>query len=284
MVTDSGRGDRGQLILVTAIAIAFIILGVVVVFNGLLYTQTVSSSATSQSATDASTVEHELEEGVQGIVQLTNIGAAEEWSGWEDGVETYSPAFQNAAAESRPVLVSVEPAGTTDSAIHIGDMPPEDLSFPEREIGHFTLTIDEGDDVEDDIEISVGGEENSAIIREEGDDLVLWKDDTEGEPICRIDRDGPITFDFVGGIAPYRSECTAVLIESETTYDGIAFDNAVGTVDLVVEKEEGESAEEVFPESGPVTVDWTVEVEYTYESAEITSTRTTEVTIYGDRQ
>jgi len=57
-------GDRGQLVLIAAISIAFILLGVVVVFNGVLYTQTVSSSSSDQSLSEPSVIELEVEDAV----------------------------------------------------------------------------------------------------------------------------------------------------------------------------------------------------------------------------
>ncbi|MFP8955226.1 hypothetical protein ACLI4Y_00745 [Natrialbaceae archaeon A-CW3] len=56
--------DRGQLVLIAAITIAFILLGVVVVFNGVLYTQTLSSSASTQTMSDADRTMLEVTDGV----------------------------------------------------------------------------------------------------------------------------------------------------------------------------------------------------------------------------
>ncbi|MFP9190371.1 DUF7261 family protein [Natronosalvus vescus] len=60
----AGGHDRGQLVLIAAITIAFILLGVVVVFNGVLYTQTLSSSASTQTVSDTDRTMLEVTDGV----------------------------------------------------------------------------------------------------------------------------------------------------------------------------------------------------------------------------
>ncbi|MCU4752710.1 hypothetical protein OB919_12110 [Halobacteria archaeon AArc-curdl1] len=80
---EATRHDRGQLVLIAAVTIAFILLGVVVVFNGVLYTQTLSSSASGQAISDADRSALEIEDGVcalahNGSVSEDDLTALEE--------------------------------------------------------------------------------------------------------------------------------------------------------------------------------------------------------------
>ncbi|WP_222919420.1 hypothetical protein [Natrinema sp. SYSU A 869] len=90
MVTISNRNrDRGQLLLVGAITLAFVILGAVVVYNGVLATETLSSGPTAQSGSDAKVTNEELENGIRGITHRGNI----DWN--ETETSDYNETLQN---------------------------------------------------------------------------------------------------------------------------------------------------------------------------------------------
>ncbi|QFU82972.1 hypothetical protein [Natronorubrum aibiense] len=126
---DDGRSDRGQVILIGAIALAFIILGVVVVFNGVVYTETLSSAETDQSATTAEATELEVKQGVACLAaeveddvsitdlegedlenngDLTESGTEAVDDYWETNVETFDERYRNATAHSRPAVVAID--------------------------------------------------------------------------------------------------------------------------------------------------------------------------------
>ncbi|WP_121742294.1 hypothetical protein [Natronorubrum halophilum] len=103
---ESDRRDRGQVILVGAIALAFIILGVVVVFNGVLYTETLSSGSTSQSASAADATELEIEQGIGCLlVQLEGGNATEDQV--EENVSVFTDRYRRAQAQSSPTAVNI---------------------------------------------------------------------------------------------------------------------------------------------------------------------------------
>ncbi|MFC6718533.1 hypothetical protein ACFQGT_01035 [Natrialbaceae archaeon GCM10025810] len=106
MVTENAdrTADRGQLILIGAIAIAFIVLGTVVVFNGLLYTETISSSSTDRSASDAEVTIDEIERGLEGIASETNM--SDEGQA-RDNISTFNESYQNQTSENRPAIVNI---------------------------------------------------------------------------------------------------------------------------------------------------------------------------------
>lgn len=123
MVTDSesaGPGsvsrpcDRGQLLLVGALAIAFILLGIVVVFNGVLYTETIAASATSQSAGSAQVAEYELADGLDELATRSyneTSGTFEREDGTaltDDDVTTFVEAIGDSIGSSRSAGVAVD--------------------------------------------------------------------------------------------------------------------------------------------------------------------------------
>ena len=110
MVDQNSRRNRGQVILIGAITLAFILLGIVVVFNGVLYTETISSSATSQSTADAEMIERDLERSLVEIARQGNENG--NWSkiDFEDTITNsgeFADQYQNVTANSRSAFVNV---------------------------------------------------------------------------------------------------------------------------------------------------------------------------------
>lgn len=101
-MVDNGR-DRGQLLLVGAVAIAFMILGVVVVFNGVLYTQTISAGGTTTETNDVATTELEVERAA-GCLLYRTAGESEFRKNFTEFVDSY----RNSTAGSGPTLVASE--------------------------------------------------------------------------------------------------------------------------------------------------------------------------------
>lgn len=92
------KRDRGQLILIGAISIAFILLGVVVVFNSVQYTETVNNGGASDDLRDVRIVESELKTGIETLPD-TSIN--------ESTIEEYvNEVYQPAQTRQRPVHVS----------------------------------------------------------------------------------------------------------------------------------------------------------------------------------
>lgn len=137
------RGERAQLILVGAIALAFLIFGIVVVFNSAIYSQTAGQDGTVERVGEPAVVEAEVEEGVRSVVRAVNADrnttvkrndANESTNGSEGGNETengtngtvsqsentsetvervngnlttFDGYYRNVTATSRPVLANV---------------------------------------------------------------------------------------------------------------------------------------------------------------------------------
>ena len=66
------RSERAQLILVGAVAIAFIVLGLAVVFNTVLYTENVASTGAASAPRDAQILNQEVELGSKRLVERVN--------------------------------------------------------------------------------------------------------------------------------------------------------------------------------------------------------------------
>lgn len=74
--------DRGQVLLVGAIAIAFVFLALIAVFNGVVYTETAASSAASPGRAPAEATTHGL---VDGVERLVTSAWDEETGAFDDG-------------------------------------------------------------------------------------------------------------------------------------------------------------------------------------------------------
>ncbi|AFZ71760.1 DUF7261 family protein [Natronobacterium gregoryi] len=104
---------RGQLILVGAIALAFIILGVIVVFNGVLYTETISSGETSQSGATEEVTGLEIEQSVGCLLEKSDTSTE-----LEAEVDDLNDAYRALTAHSSPAVTSIE---ITDADYDPGD-------------------------------------------------------------------------------------------------------------------------------------------------------------------
>lgn len=220
MVTDRTTHDRGQLILVGAVAIAFILLGIVVVFNSVLYTQAIASSDTVESSADASATELELERGSARVTRSVNRDTADDSNledrllHEEDGtLWAYTDRYVKTKAETRPTVVDVNESRANVTGwgrlVHQqsdGEFTPSDDNddgddddewyvfgnesdpSPERELGRLTLTIDvgsldDGDDDDEDDGLVVTLEEMS------GDNEITFESDDDEENLS-VDFDG----------------------------------------------------------------------------------------------
>lgn len=144
----SGRTERAQVILIGAIALAFIIIGVVVVFNGVLYTEALSSGGTSQSVSTADVVEYEVERSVSCLLEKVDTESSATGSPSledqaEENVTAFSQSYRNATLQSTAAAVTVstndvsKSGGTLEANITIA-YDSADISF-ER-----TRTIEAG--------------------------------------------------------------------------------------------------------------------------------------------
>jgi len=114
------RSDRAQLILVGAVAIAFIVLGLAVVFNTVLYTENVASTGAADAPRGAETLNGEVEYGAKSLVARTNLDG--NWldnstarTGTKSNVSKYSTNMTSVEGSAGSVVVSFEALDVTDT-------------------------------------------------------------------------------------------------------------------------------------------------------------------------
>lgn len=73
MVIDKPTSDRGQLVLIGAISLAFILLGVVIVFNSVQYTETIDSGGASDDISEIRTIESEIQTNLETLSENESI-------------------------------------------------------------------------------------------------------------------------------------------------------------------------------------------------------------------
>jgi hypothetical protein len=109
--------DRGQLILVGAIAIALVLLGLVLIVNTALFTQVVGSEGTVETAKDGGLSGQEIGDAIGDVVATENR-AHDSVSTIDSDVETtvsddLQPTFANRTFESGGSVISVDYLGET---------------------------------------------------------------------------------------------------------------------------------------------------------------------------
>ena len=264
--------DRGQLILIGAFALAFILLGVVVVYNGVLFTETISSSSTGQSASHAELADEEVEQGIQGVIQRENLEDPEDRN-FIKAIKNYDSDYLNATTEGRPVVTSVRYVDTVREANSEKESLPETdqrLASPNNgSIGHFVLIVE---DVKDDQNVVFEDDEDTIVeIDDDNGEWVLTNRDNEE---CRVSGVGDRTvwIDLSTGTVNASSTCDEPFVTRDDEFANISIDGAEhinGSYELVY-KGDGDGA-------------WTVTVSYTYESNDVTVEKEREIDVYGDR-
>lgn len=102
MVTD--ERTRGQVVLIGAIALAFILFGIVVVFNGVLYTETLSSGTAGQGVSEANVTEYEIERTVGCILDKDGIDDGS----IESNIESFDSMYRTTTVNSEPAIMAID--------------------------------------------------------------------------------------------------------------------------------------------------------------------------------
>jgi hypothetical protein len=118
------RSDRAQLILVGAVAIAFIVLGLAVVFNTVLYTENVASTGAASAPRDAEIQNLEIEFGAKELMSSTNVegkwlSTTDALTGTDENVSAYSDGLLRAHGKSSGSVVTVERVDPTDGGTEV---------------------------------------------------------------------------------------------------------------------------------------------------------------------
>lgn len=289
MVRDESTHDRNrnraQLLLIGAIAIAFIVLGIAVTLNTVVYTQTISSSDSMSAAEGAERVELEVERGVQEVVQEANRDGTDA----TNAVEDFASVYRDQTATSGPTVVSLDPVSEGEDGTRITDEDPvgsDEVVYahsPAVQVGQLIVELDlqsSGDA----FELDVGSER--VTVEYTGSDVEIEDDSSPLEcTIAPADSD-ELTVDLLTGdgtgTLDDRSECRDLFSSLRGEHDEIDVsdngDELLEGYDVVVGTDSVDSSD---GDEDPVP--WTMEIEPMYDSKDLSVDRELEVDVYGDR-
>ena len=284
MVTPTARRDRGQVILIGAITLAFILLGIVVVFNGVLYTETLSSSATSQSTADADMTMDGVERNLVEIAHRGNMNG--NWSSRSDFVDEinssgFADQYRNTTANSRAAMVNVSVNSVKEGdAVFRNETTGNITPISESGIEHFSIELNASktDNLTIESNRTSGGSDNITIESENNNKFKI--SDDSGNPPCTVDN-RIVRFDLVDGttnISPVTS-CELSIIERDEPYSEVVFINGStgGKYDIVTKKKIS------YPSSSEYSGVWRFDATITYESNQVSYERKdAPIKVYGD--
>lgn len=295
-----GPRDRGQVILIGAIVIAFVLLGVVVVLNGVVYTEEVSSSASSGSVSSAET----MHEGMASTIQDVVVREYDDdyLVGDEDAAERNITAYLNATNElhsdtSGSVIVvrdvtvetdddelerakndTIGPSAGNGVGNNIWMNQSENVA---EEVYRFTYEVDGDQSVY--VEF-VGVSEEIEVDQRGGETEILYDGNT-----CQFSHQD-VTIDFLtGDVNGEDRDCNPGIVGvvddvGHTNIDRVAFkgtqaDQDIGEYDIIADDIESGNAAWIDGTESPVSF---VDVTYTYRSHDINVTETTRITGFGE--
>ena len=137
--------DRGQVLLVGAIAIAFVLLALVAAFNGMVYTETASSSAASQGRAPAQATTHGLVDGVEDLATSAWDDEAGEFDDDLEGeIDEYVDRYQRTTGASERVVVNTEATVTENKSIarrDAGDRTSSGVEYVELTVRYDSSSV-----------------------------------------------------------------------------------------------------------------------------------------------
>ncbi|WP_124196591.1 hypothetical protein [Natrarchaeobius chitinivorans] len=290
------------MILIGGIVIAFVVLGTIVAFNGLVHTEELSSSETGQSMAQVETTASELENGVQGFGysyveehedgfegRLGEEDFADQFydeDEWESALnEEFLPVFQNMTTERTPHTLRVTDVSGSVSISAIDGESLPGRSGTEEEVlnrtgSHGYLFEFEASG----FDRGAGNNEAFTIETPDGDEFEFVVDQGQEEirhpnGVCDV-QDRIDGVDFMSGEVDTRSgpdSCDFEVLERGMEIERVEVTERSSEIDYdligVGSVQEGAGAEE-FP--------WVAEITYTYDSNEVATERTIEVDLYSD--
>ncbi|ELZ23948.1 hypothetical protein C476_04345 [Natrinema limicola JCM 13563] len=269
------------MILIGAITLAFILLGIVVVFNGVLYTETISSSSTSQSTADAEVIEQGLERNLVEIAHRWNLDESGDThpSDFDNEVIDsggFRDQYQSTTARSRSAVVDIQ-VDDVDGAEQAGVITDQEINDDEidlhnESVGHLELELGGAD--------STGTVTINATQKDGTYDKITLKETGRYEldgTSCEFN--GPARVDLVTGevnVSPY--DCAG--LDLITATDDYKYD----TIEIEGSRFDGKY--DLVAESSSVGTDvgvWEITADVTYESNQVSYERTdATIKVYGE--
>ena len=211
-VTDRlGCGERGQLLLITALALAVILLTVALLLNAAVYTENVATRETAADSRDAIAFRGEAVDGVADLIRTENRGGGDA-AAVAAGINATGPLVDRQQARSG-IVAAVSFNGTTDGQRLAADSLDNGDDWAVVEGAdrprNVTLSVDPTSladspaDVEADALgvrfVTTAGNETRYVYREGGEVAIDAANETHSPSRqCSIPTADPTTVDFTG--------------------------------------------------------------------------------------
>lgn len=276
------RSERGQLILVGAIAIALILLGLVLIVNTALFTQVVGSEGTVESAKEGGVSGQEIGNSIAAIVADENR-EDRNYGDFEPVVQSnvsndLEPAFAKRTVETSGSFVSLEYLDSEKEGRIIEQDSPAaienwDPVIQDSDVGEFLLVVNTGASSDGEVEIDVtpDGEPTKTLgvgVNGPGTEV-----DLTGSASCSDIQatDGTVRIDLRHGSVYEDGRCQFDLFTNGSENYHVSFrnvgDDITGTYVI--------ATDDTTISGDPGTVDvtdavWRFSYEFTYESTDAT--------------
>lgn len=311
--TPDGRpaDDRGQLILVGALAIALVLFGLVVLVNATVFAGTVGSYGTVETVKEGGTASLEIERGIAATASSVNTAERYESPGdvstaIEDNVSALDLPLATHNADAAGTHVAIDDVTADDDANRTTQDVPANFSSASGDdswepinataagpddvdaVGAFTVEIN-ATGTGDSLEITINGSEDDTTITLTDEDGEVDLDLDEGETSCTIDATGGwVVVDVADGSVAF-SDCEFAPLAGIDDVERIEFDSAgdiQGTYDIVVDGTIDDDdrfttdADELDAPYRSAAI-WSVTVDYVFDTEDVTvETTDREVKLY----
>jgi hypothetical protein len=265
-------GNRAQLVLIGAVAIAFVLIGLVVLFNGVVFTENVSSEGGIADAKSSGTTTLAVKRGLGEAAHTVHTRQKYDDSGTgnksgtlsgnlEDIIEEYDEWRRIQSGESRGVITNVTFEGIKETGTRVVQNEARtftpfnspfasDELIEDSEVDEFEMRIDQdsfqdGTDGAMEIVVDNGTEETSIIIKDESDTEITISGDAASGDCSNIEQTGPdplndVVLRISDGYVVQRPQCTFTQLSNPSETQTIRIedgDRFEGTYEFVTEKE-----------------------------------------------
>jgi len=273
-----GSGERGQLLLITALALAVILLTVALLLNAAVYTENVATRETAADSRDAIAFRSEAVDGVTELIETENRHGTGDPAAVADGINATGPLVDRQQARAG-VVANISFNGTTEGHRVTAALDTSgDWTVVESldDARNFTVRVDPGSLSDDPTDafgvrfVNDSGENVTQYLYDDSGDLVVEQtiDGGAANEQCRIAHDDTTTTVDLSGsrLSTDDSEvdCFRGLWPDEPP-EAIEFrngDTAAGTFAVTVD---GDSS----PTVGSTDVVYAATVDLTYRTPEV---------------
>lgn len=276
MVSD----ERGQLILVGAIAIALVLLGMVLIVNTALFTQIVGSEGTVESAKEGGVSGQEIGHAIGVVIAEENRNGG--GIGPPSDLDDLERALVKRSLESSGSFVSLDYVSDRENGTYIeqsSDGPLTDTDgdddwspVSDGDVGEFLLTLDTDDSLSDTFYITADPSNSSSrtlSVRVVGSDEIEISD--AGASGCSTVgvSDNSVTIDVRHGVVYGNTSCQFELFEGAQEPYEVAFDGGEN-MDATYSIATNQTSSFGSDHPGGDQIIWSFEYEFTYDSTDAT--------------